>query len=46
MMGYQTGGKHSEKIRSIMTGNSNPNKDLIDKMLKATGMKYEVLFEV
>lgn len=45
-MGFQTGGKQMDALRRCMKGISNPSKEFIDKMMEATGMSYEILFEV
>lgn len=37
-------GLHSNCVIGVMTGKKNPNKTIIDKLLKGTGMKYEDLF--
>lgn len=34
-----------ERLRAVMQGHRNPRKDYIDRMIEATGMKYEKLFK-
>lgn len=46
MMGLTPNGETLAKIRAYMSGMSNPPKLYIDKMIEATGMDYETLFEI
>lgn len=46
MMGFCPTGETMSRIRSYLTGASDPPKVYIDKMIEATGMDYETLFEV
>ena len=34
-----------ERLRNVMRGRSSPRKDYIDRLIEATGMKYEKLFK-
>lgn len=45
MMGLPTEGETLARLRSYMTGESNPPKVYIDRMIRATGMDYQTLFE-
>lgn len=43
-MGITVGSENSERLRKFMKGEQFPRKDYIDKLLKVTGMSYEMLF--
>ena len=43
-MGYEALPGNSARLSEYMAGNNQPRKPYIDKLLKATGMTYEVLF--
>lgn len=43
-MGLTIHEKNYTKLCLLMTGSSTPRKDYIDKLLKITGMTYEVMF--
>ena len=43
-MGETVGAENSTRLRRLMKGEYLPRKDCIDKLLKVTGMSYEMLF--
>lgn len=45
-MGMEPTGETLARLRSYLTGRNNPPKTYIDRLIKATGMNYEMLFEV
>ena len=45
-MGLTPNGETMARIRAYMSGMSNPPKAYIDRLIEATGMDYETLFEV
>lgn len=45
MMGMRPNGETLARLRTYMTGANNPPKVYIDRMIAATGMNYEKLFE-
>lgn len=46
MMGFIPNGETMARIRAYLSGLSNPPKTYIDRMIEATGMDYETLFEI
>lgn len=46
MMGYCPSGETMNRIRSYLSGTNDPPKAYIDKMIEATGMDYQTLFEI
>lgn len=45
-MGMKPNGETMSRLRSYLTGTNNPSKTYIDRLITATGMDYETLFEV
>lgn len=45
-MGMEPTGETLTRLRSYLTGTNNPPKTYIDRLITATGMDYETLFEV
>lgn len=45
-MGFSCDAASKNKLSRILTGKQMPTKDYIDKMIQATGLSYETLFEV
>lgn len=45
-MGLTPNGETMARIRAYMSGMSNPPKVYIDRLIEATGMDYETLFEI
>lgn len=45
-MGMEPTGETMARIRSYLSGTNNPSKVYIDRLIEATGMPYEVLFEI
>lgn len=43
-IGYTTSSPNVDKIGRIIRGKTKPTKDYIDRLIKVTGMPYEVLF--
>lgn len=46
LMGFPVDSSSITKLHRVLTGKQIPNKDYIDKMLQATGLSYETMFEV
>lgn len=44
--GIEVAGNTTARYRSYFKGHTYPNKEAIDRMLKATGLTYEQLWEV
>lgn len=37
--------ENASRLKNVMRGHGNPRKDYIDRLIEATGMKYEKLFK-
>lgn len=46
IMGEQVSDANKAKLKRILSGKQMPTKDYIDKMIQATGLSCESLFEV
>jgi hypothetical protein len=46
LMGFTRQPENQHRLTRIMKGQQNPNKEWIDRLIKATGIPYEKLFEV
>lgn len=45
-MGYDPSGENLSNLRAVLRGNHNPRKEYIDKLIEATGLSYDELFEI